>query len=127
MSPAFAFTRELVNGRIAGFESYKVQRPIDFNHRLDASDFPMTDALFQAFKNFVVKNPFWNATAAQIDKSREFVELQIRYNVITSAYGRVTADQVVVLDDPQVEKALDAVPRARQLALSAMRAGQGKK
>jgi carboxyl-terminal processing protease len=127
MSPAFAFSRELVNGRVAGFESYKVQRPIDFNHRLEASDYPMTDALFQAFKNFVVKNPFWNTTAAQIDKSRAFVELQIRYNLITAAYGRVTAEQVVVLDDPQVAKALDAVPRARQLALSAMRAAQGKK
>ena len=127
MSPAFAFTRELVNGRIAGFEAYKAQRAINFNHRLDPADFPMTEALYQAFKSFVLKDPSWNATAAQVDSSRAFIEVQIRYNVITAAYGRVTAEQVFVLDDPQVAKALEAVPRARQLSLSAMRAGQGKR
>lgn len=127
MNPAFAFTRELVNGRIAGFESYKAQRPINFNHRLEPTDFPMTDPLYQAFKSFVLKDASWNATAAQIDNSRAFVELQIRYNIITAAYGRVTAEQVLLLDDPQVAKALESVPRARQLALTAMRASQDKR
>lgn len=122
LSPLFSFTRELVNGRIAGFEAYKVERAIDFNHHLQPADFPMTDALYQAFKNFVLKDASWKTAAAQLDRSRAFIELQIRYNVITAAYGRVTADQVLVLDDPQVLKGIEALPRARQLAMSAMRA-----
>jgi carboxyl-terminal processing protease len=121
LSPLFAFTRELVNGRVAGFEAYKVQRAIDFNHKLQTSDFPMTDALYQAFKSFVVKDASWNTTAAQLERNRAFIELQLRYDIITAAYGRVTADEVLVEDDPQVAKALDALPRARQLSLSAMR------
>jgi len=127
LSPLFAFTRELVNGRIAGFDAYKFQRAIDFNHKLEPTNFPVTEQLYQAFKKFALLDPSWKATAAQIDGSRAFVELQLRYNMITASYGRVTADQVVILDDPQVAKALEAVPRARQLALSAQRAGQGKR
>jgi carboxyl-terminal processing protease len=121
LSPLFAFTRELVNGRITGFDAYKVQRAIDFNHKLQASDFPVTDSVYQAFKSFVLKDASWNATAAQLERNRAFVELQLRYNIITAAYGRVTADQVLIEDDPQVARALDALPRARQLSLSAMR------
>ncbi|MBV9958660.1 MAG: S41 family peptidase [Acidobacteria bacterium] len=120
-SPLFAFTRELVNGRINGFESYKVQRAIDFEHKLQPADFPVNEALYQAFKNFVVKNGSWSAIAAQLDRNRAFIELQLRYNIITAAYGRVTADQVLIEDDPQVARALEALPRARQLSLSAMR------
>ncbi|MBV9211342.1 MAG: S41 family peptidase [Acidobacteria bacterium] len=121
LSPLFYFTRELVNGRVSGFEAYKVQRAIDFNHKLQASDFPVTDALYQAFKSFVAKDAAWNAMAAQLDRNRSFIELQLRYDMITAAYGRVTADEVLIQDDPQVAKALEALPRARQLALSAMR------
>ncbi len=121
MNPLFMFTRELVNGRIAGFDAYKVQRAIDFNRRLQPTDFPVTEPLYQAFRNFVLKDASWKATAAQLDRSRSFIELQLRYNMITAAYGRITADQVLILDDPQVLKGIDAVPRARQLALSARR------
>jgi carboxyl-terminal processing protease len=122
LHPIFAFSRELVNGRIEGFESYKVQRAIDYDHQLEASDYPATDALFKAFKTFVLKEPSWNMTAQLLDRNRDFIQLQLRFNVITAAYGRVTADQVIVRDDPQVASAINVLPRARELATSAMRA-----
>ena len=124
LNPIFAFSRELVNGRIAGFDSYKVQRAIDYNHALDATDYPITDALFKAFKEFVLKEPTWKATSAQLDRNRDFIQLQLRFNVITAAYGRVTADQVLVRDDPQVAKAVEVLPRARELAATSMRASR---
>ncbi|MDT4898200.1 MAG: carboxyl-terminal processing protease [Acidobacteriota bacterium] len=119
-NPIFAFTRELVNGRIAGFDNYKVQRAIEFEKRLEASDYKMTDELFKAFKEFVAKNPDWKMTAQQLDRSRSFIELEMRYNIVTAAYGRVTADQVLIGDDPQVAKAIDVMPKARELAMAAM-------
>jgi carboxyl-terminal processing protease len=122
LNPIFAFSRELVNGRIAGFETYKVQRAIDYNHQLEATDYPVTDALYKAFKDFVLKESSWQATAAQLDRSRDFIRLQLRFNIITAAYGRVAADQVLVRDDPQVSKAIEVMPRARELAMTAMRA-----
>ena len=124
LNPIFAFTRELVNGRIAGFESYKVQRAIDYDHQLEATDYPVTDGLFKAFKDFVLKEPSWNATAANLDRNRDFIRLQLRFDIITAAYGRVAADQVIVRDDPQVAKAIELMPRARELAMTAMRASR---
>ena len=124
LNPLFFFSRELVNGRIAGFESYKWQRPIDFEHELTTTDFPVTDALFKAFKDFVAKEPSWKPLVAQLDHNRDFVALQLRYNVITAAYGKVTADRVLVLDDPQVSKAIDVLPRARELAMTAAQKGR---
>ena len=119
INPVFFFSRELVNGRIAGFDAYKVQGPIQFNHKLEATDFPVTDALFKAFKDTVVKDPSWKMTAQFLDRNRDFIAQQLRYNIITAAYGKVTADEVLVIDDPQVTKAIELLPRARDLAQGA--------
>lgn len=120
-NPIFAFTRDLINGRIPGFDSYKVQRGIDFDHnKLQATDFPVTDELFKAFKDYVAKDPSWKVTAAQLDHSRSFIAQDLRYNIVTAAYGRVTADQVLIADDPQVAKAVDVMPKARELAMTAL-------
>ena len=121
MDPIFAFARELVNGRVAGFDSYKAQRPIDFNHDLQPTDFPATDALYKAFKDFVASKPSFKVTLAQLDRNRDFVQRQLRYDIATAAYGTVTASQVLVNDDPQVAKAIEVLPRARELAAAAMR------
>jgi len=121
LSPIFAFSRDLVNRRINGFDSYRIQGPIDFNHQLERTDFPVTDALFNAFRNFVIAQPSLKVTAAQLDRNRAFIAQQLRFNLITAAYGRVMAERVLILsDDPQVTKAIDILPRARDLASSAM-------
>lgn len=122
VNPVFAFTRELVNGRIRDFEAYKVQQAIDFTHELQPSDFPITDPLFNVFKEFVVNDPSLRASASLLDSNRSFIELQLRFNIVTAAYGRVVADRVfVTTDDLQVARAIDVLPRARDLAMSAMR------
>ncbi len=122
IDPIFAFARELVNGRISGFEDYKVQRAIDFKHNLQASDFAVDDKLFKAFKEFVVtKGVSYKLTDAQLDKQREFVQRQLRYDLATAAYGSVKATQVLITDDPQVTRAIESLPRARELAAAAMR------
>lgn len=124
VNPLFAFTRELVNGRVRDFEAYKVQQAIDFSHDLQPSDFPITDALFKTFKDFVSNDPTLRATAPLLDSNRSFVDLQLRFNIVTAAYGRVVADRVfVTTDDLQVARAIDVLPRARDLAMSALRQG----
>lgn len=121
--PVFAFVRDLVNGRIPGeFDSYKVAKVISYEYVIKEDDFPVTDKVFEAYKAFVARDPSWKLTPAQLDKNRELLTTQIRYQLITAAYGRVVADQVLVNDDPQVEKAVGALPRARELAQAAQRA-----
>jgi carboxyl-terminal processing protease len=118
----FAFSLELITGRVQGFEAYKVQRAIEFDHDLVTEDYPVTDALFKELKRFAGSKPIFKVTADQLDKSRTFAERQLRYNVLSAAYGYRTATQVFNDGDPQVARAVDAMPRARELALAASRA-----
>ncbi len=121
LNPIFAFAREMVNNRVAGFENYQVQRPINFHHELTPADFPITDAVFKAFKDFAMSQDGLNVSAAQLDHNRAFIARQLRFNLVSAAYGRVTADRVLITtDDPQVAKAVESVPRARDLAQTAM-------
>lgn len=121
-SPIFFFAREVANGRVAGFDTYKVGGPIDYDHVIDANDFPSTNELFQAFRNFVAKDENFKAALPQIDRNRSFVETQLRYNLAMAAFGTVTATQVIMRQDAQVAKAIEVLPRARDLAMAAMRA-----
>src|SRR5687767_8595493 len=118
LSPTFAFARELVNGRIRGFESNRIAR-IEFNRELQPAEFKVTDALFKAYRDFVSRDPKFKTSAAVIDRNRSFVELELRFNIVTAAYGRVMGDRVfITTDDPQVAKAVDVVPKARDLTSS---------
>jgi carboxyl-terminal processing protease len=120
--PVFAFALELTTGRVAGFENYKIQRAIEFNHDIQSSDYPVTDALFKEFKRFVARKPEFKATQEQLDRMRPYVERQLRFELNTAAFGSVAALQVFNENDPQIARAVDAMPRARELALSARRA-----
>ncbi|HET6647294.1 MAG TPA: S41 family peptidase [Pyrinomonadaceae bacterium] len=118
----FAFALELVTGRVPGFEAYKVQKPIEFRHDLKETDFPVTDALFKELKKFAASKPEYKATPEQLERSRAFVERQLRFELSTAAYGMMAALQVLNENDPQIARAVDALPRARELAQAAKRA-----
>ncbi len=120
LNPIFAFARELVNGRVAGIAEYKVPGSIDFDHELRPDEFSVTGPVFEAFKEAVGGNPKFMSLLPTIDRNRSFIEIQLRFNMITAAYGRIMGERVFVLsDDQQVAKAIDSLPRARDLAMSA--------
>jgi carboxyl-terminal processing protease len=119
--PLFFFSREVATGRIPGLEGYKVDRPIEFRHDLQAPDFPMNNTVFKAFKDYVAGDANWKIFTPQLDRNRAFLETQIRFQLATAAYGTVSALQVMTKEDTQVAKAIEVVPRARDLAMAAMR------
>ncbi len=120
VSPIFSFTRELVNERVPRVSAFGVPGGINFSHELQASDFVVSDSVFNAFKEFVAGDPNFKSLAPLVDHNRSFIELQLRFNVVTAAYGRVMADRVfIATDDQQVARAVDVLPRARDLAMSA--------
>jgi len=125
LSPTFAFARELVNGRIRGFDTFKVQRDTNFRHELQSDDLKITDALFKAFREFATSDPAYKVSTALLERNRSFLELELRFDVVTAAYGRVVADRVFITsDDPQVAKAVDVLPKARDLAMGSRTAAQ---
>ena len=116
IDPIFGFVRDLVNGRAGGFESYLVRRPVDFTSVAKPDEFAVKDDLFKAFKNFVAGTPRYNLTENELDSHREFIARQMRHDIITAAYGSIMAARVLRADDPQVQRAVEALPRAAQLA-----------
>jgi carboxyl-terminal processing protease len=118
----FSFALQLTTGRVAAFENYKVQRPIQFEHDLLPTDYPVTDALFKEFKQYVTAKPIFKVTPEQLERARPFVERQLRYELTTAAFGTISALQVFNDTDPQIARAVAAMPKARELALAARRA-----
>lgn len=120
----FAFALELAAGRVQGLDKYSVVRPIDYDHDLQPADFAMNDSVFKALKTFVASKPDFKVTGEQLDRERTFAEQWLRFELSTAAYGITTAKQVFNADDPQIARAVDVMPRARELALAALRVQQ---
>jgi carboxyl-terminal processing protease len=120
--PLFFFARDVAVGRVPGLERYKVDRAIEFGHDLETADYPMNDVVFKAFKDFVAADANWKVFTPQLERNRAFIENQIRFQLATAAYGTVSAVQVLTKEDPQIAKAVEVVPRARDLAMAATRA-----
>ncbi len=119
-NPVFAFALDLAYGRIAGFETYKVDRPIAFDHDITVKDFPVNDSVYQAFRRFAVDK--YKFVPAQVDKEREFVERSLRSELVTAAYGSTTSFQVFNEYDENLMKAIELMPQAKQLAIEGAKA-----
>ncbi|HEX8502679.1 MAG TPA: S41 family peptidase [Pyrinomonadaceae bacterium] len=123
IDPIFAFARDAVNGRVAGVPaSFKVGGMPEFERNVEAGAFAVDDKVFKSFKEYVAAHyEDLKLTDALLDRSRDYIVRQLRYDLTTAAYGSVKATQVLMADDPQVLKAIDSLPRARDLATAAMR------
>ena len=119
LDPLFFFSSETIGGRIKNFENYKQNGQIRYVQRIRPSDFPVGDELFAAFKNFVGINNGWKISVEKLEAEKAFIKSRKRYNLATAAFGSVAANQVLIEDDTQVARAVEALPRAQQLALSA--------
>jgi carboxyl-terminal processing protease len=117
-NPLFAFARELTGGRISGFESYRISQ-IDFRHELQQPDYLVNDRLLKSFDTFVASDPALKSLGPSVARNRSFVELYLRFYLVTAAYGRTMADRVLVTtDDTQMARAFEVLPRARDLAMA---------
>jgi carboxyl-terminal processing protease len=115
----FAFAMDLAFGRINGFDGFKVDKPIEFGRDLKATDFAVNDALVAAFKAYATAHPVYKVTPAQLDKERPYVERELRFELGTAAYGSTTSFQIFNDADQQIGRAIDLLPRARDLAMNA--------
>jgi carboxyl-terminal processing protease len=114
---AFFFTRELAAGQIPGLEAYRVEKT-DYDHTLRPTDYPVTDTVVKAFREFVQRDGNLGLQPAQIDEELDFVKLRIRDEIITAAYASDAGARVLIDNDPQVLRALEVLPEAKRLAES---------
>lgn len=112
---AFHFTRQLAAGILPGLESYKVEK-VHYGKTARATDFPITDRVVEAFRNFVRTQPDFNVLPAQIDEELEFTKRRLRQEIITAAFSNDAGARVLLDSDAQVLRALEALPDAKRLA-----------
>ncbi|MBS1794563.1 MAG: S41 family peptidase [Acidobacteria bacterium] len=124
VNPLFAYALELVYGKVPGFETYKIDRPIKFDYDIKNSDFEITDAIYQNFREFAAQK--YKVPAAQTDREKEFVIRTLRTELVTAAYGSQTSFQVFNEYDNQLLRAIELLPKAKQLAMEGAKANAKK-
>ena len=112
---AFQFTRQLVAGIVPGLEAYRVDR-VQYGKNARATDFPITDRVVEAFRNFCRAQPELQVQPAQVDEELEFAKLRLRQEIITAAFSNDAGARILLDSDVQVLRALDALPDAKRLA-----------
>lgn len=112
---AFFFVRQLVAGKIAGFENYKVDKQ---NHQMDLPNgkFAVDDRLLEAFKAYAVADKENGLTAENIAAEADFAKMRLRLEIATANYSNEAGIRALLEVDPQILKAIDAMPEARRLA-----------
>ena len=113
---AFYFNRLLTVGKIAGFESYRVDK-VDYDHAPKSTDYPVNDRLLEAFRNYVRKEQP-HLPISQIDSDLDFVKLRLRVEIVTAAFGADAGQRIVLESDPQALRAINVLPDAKRLAES---------
>lgn len=124
IDPLFSFSLKLAYGKVPGFETYRVDKPIVFDYDLKNSDFVITPKLYEAFKAYASSE--YGAKATEIETEKEFVLRMLRTELVTAAYGTQTSPQVYRDYDTQVKRAIESLPTAKQLTLQAARANGSK-
>ena len=110
---AFFFARQLVAGKIPGLENYKVDKQ---NHQMDlpTGKFQIDDRLFEAFRSLAVADKENGLTAENITAEADFAKMRIRLELATANYSNEAGIRALLEVDPQVLKALEAMPEARK-------------
>jgi carboxyl-terminal processing protease len=114
---AFYFTRQLTAGQFAGLEEYRIEKT-EFGHTPRPTDYPVTDRVLEAFRNFIARDPQQGLNPSQIEAELDFAKLRLRTEIITAAFAGDAGNRVLLDSDPQVLRAIEALPDAKRLAES---------
>jgi carboxyl-terminal processing protease len=114
----FHFTRQLAAGIIPGLESYRIDK-VQYGRSAKPTDYPVTDRVVDAFRNFIRTQPDFQVQLSQIDEELDFTKLRLRQEIVTAAFSNDAGARVLLDSDVQVLRALEALPDAKRLADSA--------
>ncbi|MFN2499766.1 MAG: S41 family peptidase [Pyrinomonadaceae bacterium] len=114
---AFQFTRQLAAGLVPGLEAYKVDQ-VQYGRNPKAGEYVINDRVLEAFRNFVRTDIESQLTTAQLDPDLDFVKLRLREEIVTAGFSNDAGARVLLDSDPQVLRALEALPDAKRLAES---------
>jgi len=119
LDPIFFFSRDLINGRIKGFESYRVPAAAKAGHRIVGGEITVPDELLTSFLSYAKNEKAYELAGKDLAGQKDFIRTRLRFDLAMSSFGSVPAEQVLVEQDQQVAKAAEVLPQAQQLAISA--------
>jgi carboxyl-terminal processing protease len=114
----FDFTRHLVNGQLPGFREYRIVEA-DYKAKLTPDDidrYPVTDKLISSFRQRLSETPEYDVPDERFNASLDYVKLRLRTEIMTAAFGPELGQQVYLVEDVQLRKAVEKLPEARELA-----------
>jgi carboxyl-terminal processing protease len=111
---AFYFVRQLVAGQIAGLESYKAEKQ-NYSQTVKPDEFQIDNKLLDAFRAFIVKDKANGLTAENINSQLDYAKSRLRDELATANNSTEAGQQVLLETDPQVLKAIEAIPEAKKL------------
>ena len=111
---AFFFVRQLVAGKVPGFENFKIDKQ-DHSLNVEPSAFQVSDKLFEAFRNYTVGIKESGLSAENLTSQIEFAKTRLREELATANHSNEAGVQVLLEVDPQILKAMESMPEARKL------------
>ncbi|HKV40522.1 MAG TPA: S41 family peptidase [Blastocatellia bacterium] len=127
-SGVFDFVRELVAGQIAGFKEYRIPST-QYKARLSPDDlarYPVNDRLMTAFHSYISDRPQFSVADDVFSATQDYIRDDMQREIVTAAFGDQAGEEAYLGDDPQLKKAIEALPEALQLAENARRASAGR-
>ncbi|GAC1660643.1 MAG: S41 family peptidase [Candidatus Acidiferrum sp.] len=94
---------------VGGFTRYYLGTRATIN-----KDFEVSDALMKTFRDYLTKHTV-RFSEADITDNQDWIKRKIKQEVFMSAFGQQEGYKVLLEADPQVQKAVDAIPQARAL------------
>lgn len=119
---AFFFVRQLVGGKIAGFENFRAEHQT-YKLSVQPNEFTITDKLLDAFRSYAAADAANGLTAANITSQADHARTRLREELATANYSNEAGVQVLLENDPQVLKAIEVMPQATEVALLAKKNG----
>ncbi|CAN5733066.1 S41 family peptidase [soil metagenome] len=111
---AFYFVRQLVAGQIKGFENFKVDKQ-NYIQTIERNDLQINDKMLEAFRNFTANDKENGLSPENINSQIDYARTRLREELATANYSTEAGVQVLLEQDPQVLKAIDAIPEAKKL------------
>ena len=112
---AFFFVRQLVAGKVKGFEDYKVDKQ-NQQWAIPSDAFLVNDKLYEAFRSYTLASKDSGLSAQTLAAQADYARMRIRVELATANYSSEAGVQVLLENDPQVLKAAEAVISAKGMA-----------
>jgi len=111
---AFFFVRQLVAGKVPGFELYRVEKQSQVKS-IQPGALSVTDRLFEAFRQITLSDKENGLAAENIASDVEYAKTRLRQELVTANYSNEAGVQVLLETDPQILKATESIAVARNM------------